>query len=207
MSQPVPQPKEWVVAPSRVRWTRALVEELEKAGVRPSDRYELIQGELIRTSGQTRAVVTSETYLIHWLLDTFGTDKVLFHVGIDLEISDKEINLPEADGAVFKSSVESITADYPSSDTIETIFEVAGETLAFDLSTKAGLYARAGIVEYWVIDVTGRALTVHRGPEGGAYRSVVRYAADEQVATLAQPDDRVMVSRLLPPVAASDLEG
>jgi hypothetical protein len=31
--------------------------------------------------------------------------------------------------------------------------EISDTTLGFDLTTKAELYARAGIVEYWVVDV------------------------------------------------------
>ena len=53
--------------------------------------------------------------------------------------------------------------------------EVADSTLAFDLNTKAALYARAGIPEYWVLDVKGQRLMVHRDPSGGRYQSVIAY--------------------------------
>jgi hypothetical protein len=39
-----------------------------------------------------------------------------------------------------------------------------GWTLRFDLTVKAAIYARAGIAEYWVLDVNGRRMIVHRDP-------------------------------------------
>jgi Uma2 family endonuclease len=57
--------------------------------------------------------------------------------------------------------------------------------LSFDLTTKASLYARARIVEYWVVDIPGRRIIVHRDPQEGQYRSVTAYAEQESVKPLA----------------------
>lgn len=65
--------------------------------------------------------------------------------------------------------------------------EVGDSTLRFDLTVKARLYGRAGIVEYWVLDVAGRRLIVHRGPAAGGYTSVAVYGESESVAALAAP--------------------
>jgi Uma2 family endonuclease len=67
--------------------------------------------------------------------------------------------------------------------------EVAYSSLTFDLTTKASLCARAGVLEYWVLDVTGRRLIVHRNPAAGdafgAYSLVVACDENESVAPLA----------------------
>lgn len=63
--------------------------------------------------------------------------------------------------------------------------EISDSTPALDLKTKASLYARAAIVEYWVVDVEGRRVIVHRSPTGGKYTSVVAYQANEAVAPLS----------------------
>ena len=60
--------------------------------------------------------------------------------------------------------------------------------LSFDLTVKARLYARARIVEYWVVDIPGRRIIVHRDPQEGQYQSVVAYAEQESVKPLASPD-------------------
>jgi len=52
---------------------------------------------------------------------------------------------------------------------------------------KAALYARAGIVEHWVVDVANRRLIVHREPLSGVYRFIAVYGEDEAVAPLAAP--------------------
>ena len=59
------------------------------------------------------------------------------------------------------------------------IVEVADTTLAYDLTTKAELYATAGIADYWVLDVENRQLHVFRDPQPTAalaypYRSHAR---------------------------------
>ena len=60
--------------------------------------------------------------------------------------------------------------------TADLIVEVSDSSLFFDSTTKAELYAAAGVPEYWVIDVNARTLMVLRDPapvggNGHAYRS------------------------------------
>ena len=73
---------------------------------------------------------------------------------------------------------------------------MSSTTLSFDLSVKAGLYARAGIGEYWVVDVEGRRVIVHRRPEDGLCRDVAAYWAGERVATLGAPEQTILVEEL-----------
>lgn len=59
------------------------------------------------------------------------------------------------------------------------------------------LSVRAGIVEYWVIDLSGRRLVIHRVPEDGACRCVLAYREGERVACRAAPGAEVRVGDLL----------
>ena len=52
---------------------------------------------------------------------------------------------------------------------------------------QAELYARAGIIEHWVVDIAARRLIMHREPLEGQYRSVIAYSDDESVAALCAP--------------------
>ncbi len=47
------------------------------------------------------------------------------------------------------------------------------------------LFARAGIAEYWVLDLQEMRIVVHRDPVGERYDLIVAYAADEVVSPLA----------------------
>jgi Uma2 family endonuclease len=66
--------------------------------------------------------------------------------------------------------------------------EVSDTTSEFDSTGKEGLYARAGLREYWVVDLNGRRLIVHRNPTGGRYQSIVAYGEHEQASPLAAPE-------------------
>ena len=48
---------------------------------------------------------------------------------------------------------------HPAVDDIYLVVEVSDTTLDFDLADKRALYSRAGIAEYWVIDVQAKKLT------------------------------------------------
>ncbi len=76
----------------------------------------------------------------------------------------------------------------PRPEDLELVVEVSDTSLAFDLTTKAVLYARAGIQEYWVLDIQGCRVMVHREPVAGRYRAIVAYGENESVAPLAAPE-------------------
>ncbi len=76
----------------------------------------------------------------------------------------------------------------PQPQDLALVVEIADSTLKFDLTVKAVLYARAAIAEYWVLDVVGKRLIVHRSPVSDAYTSVVAYGEDEVIAPLSAPE-------------------
>ena len=83
--------------------------------------------------------------------------------------------------------------------------EVAESSLDFDRERKSSLYARAGVQDYWIVNLVERVLEVYREPEieasaafGWRYRSVTRLAPPADLAPLAFPDRRIAVADLLP---------
>jgi Uma2 family endonuclease len=86
----------------------------------------------------------------------------------------------------------------PQPKDLQLVAEVADTSLTFELTVKAALYARAGIVEYWVLDVSGRRLVVHRDPRDGRYRSIADFSGQESVAPLAAPDSAFRVGDAFP---------
>jgi len=74
---------------------------------------------------------------------------------------------------------------------------LAARSLAL-CASKAQLYARAGVADYWVLDVNGRRLIVHREPEASRYHSVTAYNDRERVAPLARPDSLFTVGGAFP---------
>ena len=70
---------------------------------------------------------------------------------------------------------------------IALILEVSDSTLDHGLGPKAQLYARAGIPEYWVIDVKGCLIYQHREPSADGYASLRVVASADTLSPLAQP--------------------
>ena len=85
------------------------------------------------------------------------------------------------------------------------ILEVAESSLALDREHKGSLYARAGIADYWIVNLVDRVLEVNREPVKDNSRPFAwRYArlqvldASASVTPLAAPSARIRVADLLP---------
>lgn len=187
-------------APNRIRWTRAQCDAMREAGIL-TGRYELIDGEILIKMGQNPPHSAALTLLMAWLAGVFGARHVRIQSTIDVSAVDPTYAEPEPDAAVTAEPATAYPDRHPGPSDLLLIAEVADTTLRFDLTTKARLYARAGIKEYWVLDLTGRSLYVHRSPGAEGYGEIVRYDAGEMVAPLARPDAAVRVMDLLPPVS------
>jgi Uma2 family endonuclease len=100
---------------------------------------------------------------------------------ISVRLSDHDV--PEPDIAV---------TDAPEGDgilpleSIRLVVEVADSTLRKDLGLKAALYARAGVPEYWVVDVNGCVIHQMWSPEadGYAHRREVPFGERIEAATI-----------------------
>jgi Uma2 family endonuclease len=136
--------------------------------------------------------------LLHWLMGVFGARLVLQESPINLAPEDNPTNEPEPDLVVLSRDLSAFASDNPGPQDLRLVVEVANTTLAFDLKVKAGLYARAGIVEYWVLDTASRRMIVHRDPREGAYASVAAYTAEEILTPLAAPQSPLKISDLFP---------
>ena len=94
--------------------------------------------------------------------------------------------------------------DYPGHPTTAAlVVEVADSSFTIDITTKAELYAAAGVLDYWVLDVDSRRLLVFRDPApvaagGHAYRTRLTLAPADAVSPLAAPTATVRVADLLP---------
>jgi len=185
---PRPSPLE----PPRKRWTRQECVALETSGIWEQQHLELIEGELISKMGKKRPHANAIAVVHAWLLRVFGAQFVNSAAPIDVAPEDNPTNEPEPDLIVLSKPSREFKDD-PQPVDLRLVVEIADSTLSFDRTTKARLYARARIVEYWVVDIPGRRIIVHRDPQDGQYRSVVAYAEQEGVKPLASPDHEFLV--------------
>jgi Uma2 family endonuclease len=78
------------------------------------------------------------------------------------------------------------------------VVEVADATLAFDREQKKRLYARAGIPEYWIVNLIDQQLEVYRDSHGEDYRRHTVLRPGESVSPSAAPEGEIPVSELIP---------
>jgi hypothetical protein len=179
------------------RWTREACLRMEQIGLLQPP-YELVEGA-VNLMGQNIRHASAVRLLLYWLFAMFGKDFVLTQTSIDVAPEDNPTSEPMPDAIVLARPVDTLT-DNPRPDEIRLLIEVSDSTLAYDLTTKAGLYARAGISEYWIVDLPERKLHIHRAPRSGTYGEVAIVAETETATVLGDADIAVQVSELLPPI-------
>jgi Uma2 family endonuclease len=110
---------------------------------------------------------------------------------------------PAPDLTVVRGSPRDYAREHPARPVL--LVEVAQSSVVKDRGLKAGLHARAGIGDYWVLNLVDRVLEVRRDPErassgraGWRYRSLAVLPGSGAVAPLAKPRARVGVADLLP---------
>lgn len=189
-------------APRRIRFTRGEVDRLLDLGAFAGTRFELIQGDLIDKMGQKPPQAYSVGLLMECLVRLFGLHRIRCQLPIEVADPDREFNYPEPDLVVLAGSSRDYALRHPNGAEVVLLVEVSDPTVRFDQTVKADLYARAGVPEYWVLDVNRRLLSVYRNPINGHYSRAVKTTATETVSPEAMPETAILVSDLLPPVSA-----
>ncbi len=170
------------------------------AGIlREDDRVELIYGVIREMSPKNRPHIVAATRVLR-VLDRglAGRAGVYIEAPLGLVKLDSE---PEPDIVVSDDpDVESYGTE---SFRPLLVIEVADSSLRYDLSLKSELYAKAGIPEYWVVDLPNRVLVVFRDPEGGSYQTRTTHEPGSRIAPVSWPDFEIDVDSLFPSEASS----
>jgi len=104
---------------------------------------------------------------------------------------------PEPDVVLLRYREDDYQGKFPTPDDVLLLVEIADHSLAYDQGTKRTLYARAGIQEYWIVDLVHAELFVHRDPSRARYRSVQCFKHGDTIEPLAFPNVSLAVSDLL----------
>ena len=108
---------------------------------------------------------------------------------------------PEPDVLVVPGTSRDYLASHPIVTDCLLLIEVSDSTLAKDRGSKLIDYARAGVQEYWIVNLVHRQLEVYRQPTlEGIYRQSSIHKSGETIAPLKASGRTVAVANLLPPV-------
>jgi Uma2 family endonuclease len=156
-------------------------------------RVELIRGEILPMSpiGALHEVLVDR--LAEWSFLQTPRDKVWVRVQNSIGLAELE-SVPEPDIAWVAR--KDYSARRPQGEDVFLVVEAADTSLRYDLGAKAGLYAEAGVADYWVVDANDRRLTVFRSPEPGGYRNQEAFSPGALVHPLAFTQITLEISRL-----------
>ena len=188
--------------PTRLRkWTRAEYERLIEIGVfYPGEPIELLGGELMVSEPQGSAHYTAIGLVEDALRAALGPGWLVRSQGPIALTDDSE---PEPDVAVTRGSRRDYVREHPALPAL--VVEVAESSLSLDRERKGSLYARAGVADYWILNLVERILEIYREPIldpatrfGWRYASLEILAPGVSAAPLVAPAARISVSDLLP---------
>ncbi len=175
------------------RWTREEYERLVEQGFfRPDERIELLDGVIREMTPQSAGHAVAVRLTRQVLGRIFSTG---FDILIQMPLALGEDSEPEADLAVVPGSPRDHLMSHPASAIL--VVEVADTSLSRDRA-KAGLYARAGIPDYWILILGTRSLEVYRDPKEGIYRSRTVLNATDKISPLASAESAISIGELLP---------
>jgi Uma2 family endonuclease len=178
------------IAPETVRpLKRAEYHRLAETGAFENERVELLYGTIVRMSPigepHNRALAKLNELLV---LALHGRARVRPASSFDAG----EFSEPEPDILVVPRVDQD---DLPRSALL--VVEISESSLATDRRVKKALYAEAGILEYWIVNLVDHVIEVYGAPVDGAYTRSTTYSPGESVRSTAFPDLSVAVSDVI----------
>jgi Uma2 family endonuclease len=183
-----------VFLPSRMRFSIDRYHKMVAAGVLTEyDRVELIEGEILEMSPVGTPHTATTARLNEWL--SLGLARAAtISVGGPVVLGD--FSESEPDLMLLRRREDFYRGQHPAAADVLLLIEVSDSSLAFDLGVKRALYARHGIGEYWVVDLNGHRVHVHREPREAGYHSTQACGPSESLSPLTFPALQLPVHEL-----------
>ncbi len=146
------------------------------------DRVELIQGEVVEMTpiGWRHARCVST---LNMLLTRYADGRYVLSVQNPITVDEHG----EPDLALV---TELLVGRLPGPEEVALVVEVSDTTLPYDRNVKLPLYARAGIPEVWIVDLTGEIIEFYAGPgvEDRRYPNLHRFGREDELRSETVPD-------------------
>lgn len=176
--------------------------QLAEAGILPEDkRVELIEGVILEMAPIGRRHLVCVDRLNRFLVLGLG-ERAIVRIHGTLRLSN--LNEPLPDIVVLRERADFYAGKDADPSDVHLIVEVADTSLAYDRGQKALIYARAGVPHYWVADINGVALIVHREPTEAGYAQIQTVRRGGQNSLLDFPDLVLTVDQILGPPAPAE---
>ena len=181
------------------RWTRKEYHRLDEIGILPEDEpVELLDGQLMVAEPKGRPHVTAVRLTAQALTRAFGNGWLVYAQD---PIALDDISEPEPDVVVVPGD-EFDYVDHPARPAL--LVEVADSSVYYDRGRKGSSYARAGLPDYWIVNLVDWRIEVYRRPAtdnsaelGWRYLDVEIFTPGARIVPLARPDVAIAVSDIL----------
>lgn len=190
----ITQPQLWQISVERYH------EMIESGSLTENDRLELLEGYLV------------EKMTVH-PPHSFTTDQIRDEltavVGSDHFVKSQqpittEESEPEPDVIVVRGRKRDFVQRHPGPEDVVLVIEVADSTLTQDQNWKKRIYGRAGIVTYWIVNLSERQIEVYTQPSGPTahptYHHMITYRESDTVPVVLDGEEvaALPVHELLP---------
>jgi Uma2 family endonuclease len=178
-------------------WTVEEYHRMLSAGILAEDeRVELLSGQILEMSPQEPPHSATNRRTSRYL------DRLLAEIAdvrTQLPITLRPDSEPEPDIAIVRLDAKEYADHHPSVPEIFWAIEISDTTLRKDRQQKALIYARAGILEYWVLDIKNRLAYIFRNPSADGYRWEQQLTPGDSICPVAFPSLEIALTELFLP--------
>src|SRR5215469_875106 len=175
-------------------WTVDEYHRMGDVGLLHADaRVELIEGEIVEMApiGDTHAAISNR---LNRLLVLAVGERGIVAVGNPVRLSPH--SEPQPDFSVLRPRADYQTRG-PRPDDVMLAVEVSDTTLRRDRRVKLALYARAGIPEFWIVNLEAAEVEIYRSPADDTYASVERKGLVDAAAIEGLPGVTIPIGEIL----------
>lgn len=180
--------------PSPYRFSVEEFHKLGEAGIfHPRDRVELLDGEIIVMSPIGIRHVQAVSWIIECLVEQ-ARRRYLVSPGNPVWLHEHSEPQPDI---MLVPRVRKMER-HPRPEDVFLLVEVSDSSLAYDRERKLTAYAKAGVREYWIVNLQQDILEVFRQPSDGKYQVALTFTAGQTLSPLAFEDVTVPVADIIP---------
>jgi Uma2 family endonuclease len=160
----------------------------------PDTRAELIEGEIIDMApiGSSHA---GHVNRLNHLFSTQIAGSAIVSVQNPVKLGN--FSEPQPDMMVLRFDPHFYSKTHPTPDDVLLLIEVSDTTVRYDRNVKKPLYARYGIIEYWLVNLKDNCIEVYLKPQAQDYTLIHIKHKNEIIVPSQLPQITIAVSDVL----------